>query len=461
MERIKNPARSSHQLVRNPGWRNRIMKPIKIGLLGLGTVGGGVVTVLTRNAYEIARRAGREVVISHAAAKEYDAGAIHGLDQVERITDDGFAVVDDPEVEIIIELIGGYSPAKQLVLRAIENKKHVVTANKAMIAVHGNEIFSAARNKGVIVAFEAAVAGGIPIIKAIREGLVANRIHWAAGIINGTGNFILTEMRDKGRDFAEVLKEAQELGYAEADPTFDVEGIDAAHKLTIMGSIAFGIPLQFEKTYTEGISKIERQDVAYADELGYRIKHLGITRRTDAGIELRVHPTLIPARRLIANVDGVMNAVLVQGDAVGPTLYYGAGAGSLPTASSVVADVIDIVRALTTDPGNRVPHLAFQPDAMSDLSVLDMEDIHTAYYLRMQAIDQPGVLSAITAILGNLDISIEAMIQKEPKPGASHVPIIMLTQRVLERNMNSAIRQIEVLDSIDGNVHRIRVESLD
>ena len=437
------------------------MKPIKIGLLGLGTVGGGVVTVLTRNAYEIARRAGREVVISHAAAKEYDAGAIHGLDQVERITDDGFAVVDDPEVEIIIELIGGYSPAKQLVLRAIENKKHVVTANKAMIAVHGNEIFSAARNKGVIVAFEAAVAGGIPIIKAIREGLVANRIHWAAGIINGTGNFILTEMRDKGRDFAEVLKEAQELGYAEADPTFDVEGIDAAHKLTIMGSIAFGIPLQFEKTYTEGISKIERQDVAYADELGYRIKHLGITRRTDAGIELRVHPTLIPARRLIANVDGVMNAVLVQGDAVGPTLYYGAGAGSLPTASSVVADVIDIVRALTTDPGNRVPHLAFQPDAMSDLSVLDMEDIHTAYYLRMQAIDQPGVLSAITAILGNLDISIEAMIQKEPEPGASHVPIIMLTQRVLERNMNSAIRQIEVLDSIDGNVHRIRVESLD
>ena len=437
------------------------MKPIKIGLLGLGTVGGGVVTVLTRNAHEIARRAGREVVISHAAAKEYDAGAIQGLDQVGRITDDGFAAVDDPEVEIIIELIGGYSPAKEMVLRAIDNGKHVITANKAMIAVHGNEIFRAAQEKGVIVAFEAAVAGGIPIIKAIREGLVANRIQWAAGIINGTGNFILTEMRDKGRDFTGVLKEAQELGYAEADPTFDVEGIDAAHKLTIMGSIAFGIPLQFDRTYTEGISKIEQQDVVYADELGYRIKHLGITRRTDAGIELRVHPALIPARRLIANVDGVMNAVLVQGDAVGPTLYYGAGAGSLPTASSVVADVIDVVRALTTDPGNRVPHLAFQPGALSDLPVLDMEDIHTAYYLRMQAVDQPGVMSSVTTILGDLGISIEAIIQKEPEAGAGHVPVIMLTQRVQERNMNKAIRRIEALDTIAGNVHRIRVETLD
>lgn len=401
------------------------------------------------------------MVISHAAAKEYDAGAIHGLDQVGRITDDGFAVVDDPEVEIIIELIGGYSPAKEMVLQAIENGKHVVTANKAMIAVHGNEIFGAAQERGVTVAFEAAVAGGIPIIKAIREGLVANRIHRAAGIVNGTGNFILTEMRDKGRDFAEVLKEAQELGYAEADPTFDVEGIDAAHKLTIIGSIAFGIPLQFEKTYTEGISRIEQQDVAYADELGYRIKHLGIARRTDAGIELRVHPTLIPARRLIANVDGVMNAILVQGDATGPTLYYGAGAGSLPTASSVVADVIDIVRALTTDPENRVPHLAYQPDSMSDLTVLDMADVSTAYYLRMQAVDRPGVLSAVTTILGNLGISIEAIIQKEPEPDASHVPIIMLTQRVPERNMDAAIRQIEALDTIDGNLHRIRVETLD
>ena len=437
------------------------MKPIKTGLLGLGTVGGGVVTVLTRNAHEIARRAGREVVISHAAAKEYDADAIQGLDQVGRITDDGFAAVDDPEVEIIIELIGGYSPAKEMVLRAIDNGKHVVTANKAMIAVHGNEIFRAAREKGVIVAFEAAVAGGIPIIKAIREGLVANRIQWAAGIVNGTGNYILTEMRDKGRDFGEVLKEAQELGYAEADPTFDVEGIDAAHKLTIMGSIAFGIPLQFDRTYTEGISKIEQQDVVYADELGYRIKHLGITRRTNAGIELRVHPTLIPSRRLIANVDGVMNAILVQGDAVGSTLYYGAGAGSLPTASSVVADVIDVVRALTTDPGNRVPHLAFQPGALSDLPVLDMEDVHTAYYLRMHAVDQPGVLSAVTTILGDLGISIEAITQKEPEAGASHVPVIMLTQRVQERNMNEAIRQIEALDTIAGNVHRIRVETLD
>ena len=330
-----------------------------------------------------------------------------------------------------------------------------------MIAVHGNEIFRAAQEKGVVVAFEAAVAGGIPIIKAIREGLVANRIQWAAGIINGTGNFILTEMRDKGRDFTGVLKEAQELGYAEADPTFDIEGIDAAHKLTIMGSIAFGIPLQFDRTYTEGISKIEQQDVVYADELGYRIKHLGITRRTDAGIELRVHPTLIPARRLIANVDGVMNAVLVQGDAVGPTLYYGAGAGALPTASSVVADVIDVVRALTTDPGNRVPHLAFQPGALSDLPVLDMEDIHTAYYLRMQAVDQPGVMSSVTTILGDLGISIEAIIQKEPEAGAGRVPVIMLTQRVQERNMNKAIRQIEALDTIAGNVRRIRVETLD
>ena len=436
------------------------MKPIKIGLLGLGTVGGGVVTVLTGNAHEIARRAGREVVISHAGAKEYDPAAIRGLDQIGRITDDGFAVVDDPDVEIVIELIGGYSPAKEMVLRAIENGKHVVTANKAMIAVHGNDIFRAAQDKGVIVAFEAAVAGGIPIIKAMREGLVANRIQWAAGIINGTGNFILTEMRDKGRDFAEVLKEAQQLGYAEADPTFDVEGIDAAHKLTIMGSLAFGIPLQFDKTYTEGISNIQQQDVVYADELGYRIKHLGITRRTDTGIELRVHPTLIPAKRLIANVDGVMNAVLVQGDAVGPTLYYGAGAGSLPTASSVVADVIDVVRALSTDPGKRVPHLAFQPEAMSDLPVLEMEDVHTAYYLRMQAVDQPGVLSAAATILGDLDISIEALIQKEPEAGADHVPIIMLTQRVLERNMNQAIRQLEALDTIVGNVHRIRVETL-
>jgi homoserine dehydrogenase len=436
------------------------MDPIKIGLLGLGTVGGGTVSVLTRNIDEIARRAGREIIISHAAAKEYDADAIEGLDKVGRITDDALGVVNDPEVEIVIELIGGYTLAKELVLKAIENGKHVVTANKALIALHGNEIFSAAQEKGVTVAFEAAVAGGIPIIKAMREGLAANQIQWAAGIINGTGNFILSEMRDKGRDFDDVLKEAQALGYAEADPTFDVEGIDAAHKLTIIGSIAFGIPLQFDKTYTEGITQIEQQDVVNAAELGYRIKHLGITRKTDKGIELRVHPTLIPEKRLIANVDGVMNAVLVHGDAVGPTLYYGAGAGAQPTASAVVADVVDVVRALTSDPENRVPHLAFQPDAMSDIPVLDIEDIETAYYLRLSAVDRPGVLANVTSILGASNISIEAIIQKQAVEGSSQVPVIFLTQRVLEKNMNEAIRNIEALDTISGQVVRIRLESL-
>ena len=436
------------------------MVPVKVGLLGLGTVGGGTVSVLSRNAAEISRRAGRGIVISHAAAKAYNADAISGLDQIEKITDDAFGVVNDPEVDIIVELIGGYSPALELVMKAIDNGKHVVTANKALIAMHGNEIFSAAQKKGVMVAFEAAVAGGIPIVKAIREGLAANNIEWVAGIINGTGNFILTEMREKGRDFAEVLEEAQALGYAEADPTFDVEGIDAAHKLTILGSISFGIPLQFKKTYTEGITHITRQDVAYADELGYRIKHLGIARKTDKGIELRVHPTLIPERRLIANVNGVMNAVVVKGDAVGPTLYYGAGAGSLPTASSVVADLVDVVRALTSDPENRVPHLAFQPDALVDTPVLDMDHVHTAYYLRMQAIDRPGVLAEVTRILGDLEISIEAILQKEPLEDATRVPVIILTQRILERNMNAAIAKIEKLDSIEGSVTRIRVETL-
>ena len=436
------------------------MKPVKVGLLGLGTVGGGTVSVLSRNAEEIARRAGRGIQISHAAAKEYNADAITGLDKIEKISDDAFAVVNDPEVEIVIELIGGYSPAKELVLEAINNGKHVVTANKALIAMHGNEIFAAAQEKGVTVAFEAAVAGGIPIIKAMREGLAANQIQWAAGIINGTGNFILTEMREKGRDFDDVLKEAQALGYAEADPTFDVEGIDAAHKLTIIGSIAFGIPLQFDKTYTEGIGKIEQQDVVYASELGYRIKHLGITRKTDNGIEMRVHPTLIPHRRLIANVDGVMNAVLVKGDAVGPTLYYGAGAGSEPTASAVVADVIDIVRALTSDPENRVPHLAFQPGELSDMPVLPMEEVETAYYLRMQVIDRPGVLADVTKILGDSGISIEAILQKEPEVGATHVPIIFLTQRVQEKNMNEAIAKIKDLDVVDGDITRIRMETL-
>lgn len=437
------------------------MAPVKLGLLGLGTVGGGVATTLSRNADEIARRAGQALTICHAAAKEYDADAIEGLDRIGKITDDAFAVVDDPEVEIVIELIGGYSPAKELALRAIANKKHLVTANKALIAAHGNEIFAAAREAGVAVAYEAAVAGGVPVIKALREGLAANRIQWAAGIINGTGNYILTEMRDKGRDFAAVLQEAQRLGYAEADPTFDVEGIDAAHKLTIMGAIAFGIPLQFDKTYVEGIGAVRQQDVADADELGYRIKHLGIARRVEAGVELRVHPTLVPAKRLLANVEGVMNAVLVQGNAVGPTLYYGAGAGALPTASSVLADVIDVARARFAAPENRVPQLGFQPDAMSDLRVLDMEDVQTAYYLRLEADDRPGALSEVTAILGAAGISIEAIRQKEPAAGARRVPVIILTQRVVEREMNRAIKQIEALDAIAGEVCRIRVESLD
>lgn len=437
------------------------MAPVKLGLLGLGTVGGGVATTLSRNADEIARRAGQPLRICHAAAKEYDADAIEGLDRIGKITDDGFAVVDDPEVEIVIELIGGYSPAKELALRTIANKKHLVTANKALIAAHGNEIFAAAREAGVAVAYEAAVAGGVPVIKALREGLAANRIQWAAGIINGTGNYILTEMRDKGRDFAAVLQEAQRLGYAEADPTFDVEGIDAAHKLTIMGAIAFGIPLQFDKTYVEGIGAVRQQDVAYADELGYRIKHLGIARRVEAGVELRVHPTLIPAKRLLANVEGVMNAVLVQGNSVGPTLYYGAGAGSLPTASSVLADVIDVARARFAAPENRVPQLGFQPDALSDLAVLDMEDVETAYYLRLEADDRPGALSEVTAILGAAGISIEAIRQKEPAAGARRVPVIILTQRVVEREMNRALKQIQALDAIAGEVCRIRVESLD
>ena len=435
------------------------MQPVKVGLLGLGTVGGGTVNVLTRNADEIARRAGRDIQITLAAAKEYNADAIIGLNQIENITDDPFLVVDDPDVEIIIELIGGYSPAKELVLKAIENGKHVITANKALIAIHGNEIFKAAQEKGVIVAFEAAVAGGIPIIKAVREGLAANQIEWIAGIINGTGNFILTEMRDKGRDFEDVLNEAQSLGYAEADPTFDVEGIDAAHKLTILGSIAFGIPLQFDKTYVEGITKIEQQDVLYAEELGYRIKHVGISRKVDNGIEQRVHPTLIPERRLIANVDGVMNAVLVKSDAVGPTLYYGAGAGAEPTASAVVADIVDVVRALTTDPENRVPHLAFQHDALSDINILPIEEIETAYYLRMHAIDRPGVVADITKILGDSKISIEAILQKEPEENASCIPVIFLTQCIKEKEMNGAITKIEKLDAIDGKVTRIRMET--
>ncbi|MCU7904543.1 MAG: homoserine dehydrogenase [Candidatus Thiodiazotropha sp. (ex Epidulcina cf. delphinae)] len=436
------------------------MNPVKVGLLGLGTVGGGTLNVLTRNADEIARRAGRGIRIAQAAAKAYDPSSLSGLERVE-VTDDAFSVVENPDLEIIIELIGGYSPARELVLKAIDNGKHVVTANKALIAMYGNEIFAAAQKRGVMVAFEAAVAGGIPIIKAVREGLAANRIEWIAGIINGTGNFILTEMRDKGREFTDVLKEAQALGYAEADPTFDVEGIDAAHKLTILGSIAFGIPLQFEKTYTEGITKIEPQDVEYANQFGYRIKHLGITRKTDAGIEMRVHPTMVPYQRLIANVDGVMNAVLVKGDAVGPTLYYGAGAGSEPTASAVLADVVDVVRTLTTDPENRVPHLAFQPGELDDIPILPIEEVESAFYLRMQVADKPGVVARIASILAESGISIEAIQQKEPTEDDSFLPLVMLTQKVMEKQLNVAIAAIERLDSVFGQVMRIRVERLD
>ena len=437
------------------------MTPVKTGLLGLGTVGGGTVSVLTRNAAEIARRAGREIRITHAAAREYDAARIEGLDRIDTLTDDAFAVVNDPAVEIVIELIGGCAPARELVLRAIENGKHVVTANKALIATHGNQIFAAAEARGVMVAFEAAVGGGIPIIKALREGLAANRVEWIAGIINGTGNYILSGMRDRGDDFAAVLQEAQALGYAEADPKFDVEGIDAAHKLTILAALAFGMPLRLDQTYTEGISRIEAQDVAWAGELGYRIKHLGIARRGPDGIEQRVHPTLIPEDRLLANVDGVMNAVLAEANALGPTLYYGAGAGAEPTASAVLADVIDIARALPVDPASRPPHLAFQPRALNDFAILPMAEIETAYYLRMNALDRPGVLADVTRLLADFGISIEAILQKEPAPEASCVPIILLTQRTKEQNMNAALAGIEQLAAIEGRVMRIRMETLD
>lgn len=435
------------------------MQSVKIGILGLGTVGSGTVSVLKRNSKEISRRAGRGIEITRAADKNLDSPKTCDLSGIE-LTDDAFSVVNDPEIQIVVELIGGTGIARDLVMQAIENGKHVVTANKALIAMHGNELFAKAQEKGVTIAFEAAVAGGIPIIKAIREGLAANRIEWLAGIINGTGNFILTEMRDKGRNFADVLAEAQALGYAEADPTFDVEGIDAAHKLTIMASIAFGIPLQFYKAYTEGISKISQEDVQYAEELGYHIKHLGIAKKTVQGVELRVHPTLIPKRRLIANVNGVMNAVVVKGDAVGPTLYYGAGAGSEPTASAVVADIVDIVRALTTDPENRVPHLAFQPDSLKDTPILPMSEVITSYYLRICTEDKPGVLADITRIFSEQDINIEAILQKQPEEEEGLVPIIMLTQPVVEKNMDEAIAQIEALDTVKDAIMRIRMETL-
>lgn len=433
--------------------------PVRVGLLGLGTVGCGTVNVLQRNGQEINRRAGRRIEIYHAAARDVRRQRNCELANV-KLTTDGMAVVNDPKVDIVVELIGGTAEAARLVRQAINNGKHVVTANKALIANHGTELFALAQRKGVMVAFEAAVAGGIPIIKAIREGLAGNRIKWLAGIINGTSNYILTEMRDKGADFATALKQAQARGYAEADPTFDIEGIDAAHKLTILASIAFGIPLQFDRVYTEGISRVTGEDVNYAAELGYRIKHLGMARRVKQGIELRVHPTLIPHRRLIANVDGVMNAVLVNGDAVGPTLYYGPGAGADPTASAVVADLVDVARMLTADPGNRVPHLAFQPDALSDAPILPVEDIETAYYLRMQAIDKPGVLADVTRILADHHISIEAIIQKEPAAGADEVTVIMMTHRLREENMIRALARIEALDTINGPVTRIRMETL-
>ena len=435
------------------------MKPINVGLLGIGTVGGGTFTVLKRNAEEITRRAGRPICITVVADKNLElARKVTGGDA--RLTDDAFAVVSDPEIDIVVELIGGCGRARELVLQAIENGKHVVTANKALLAMHGNEIFVAAQKKGVMVAFEAAVAGGIPIIKALREGLTANRIEWLAGIINGTTNFILSEMRDKGLSFAEALQDAQALGYAEADPTFDVEGVDAAHKATIMSAIAFGIPMQFDKAYVEGISKLDAVDIRYAEQLGYRIKLLGIARRREQGVELRVHPTLIPERRLIANVEGAMNAVLVQGDAVGATLYYGKGAGAEPTGSAVIADLVDVTRLHTSDPEHRVPHLAFQPNQVRDVPVLSIDEVITSYYLRMRVEDKPGVLADITRILADSSISIEALIQKEAAAGESDTDIIMLTHRTVERNANAAIAKIEVLEAVQGKVTKLRVESL-
>ena len=436
-----------------------MLKPVKVGVLGLGTVGSGTANILLRNADEIARRAGRGIEISIASVRNIKKQRACDTSAI-TLTDDPNKVVTDSNIEIVLELIGGTDQARDLVFKAIDNGKHVITANKALIALHGNEIFQRAQEQGVTVAFEAAVAGGIPIIKAIREGLAGNSIQWLAGIINGTGNFILTEMRDKGRGFDDVLKEAQQLGYAEADSTFDVEGIDAAHKLTILASIAFGVPLQFEKVYTEGITEITSADVAYAAELGYRIKHLGIAKRAANGLELRVHPTLIPHRRLIANVEGVMNAIVVKADALGPSLYYGAGAGAEPTGSAVVADLVDVVRALTSDPENRVPHLAFQPGALSEIPVLSMDEVATAYYLRIHVQDRPGVLADVTQIFANHTISIEAIIQKEPQANLTSVPIIILTHEVIEQNMNQAIAEIETLEAVTNKIMRIRLESL-
>ncbi len=435
------------------------MKQLNVGLLGIGTVGGGTYTVLTRNAAEITRRTGVEIKVVQVADKNIELAKKVTGGKVD-ITDDAFATVSNPNVDVVVELIGGYNLSKQLVLKAIENGKHVVTANKALLALHGNEIFAVAQAKGVIVAFEAAVAGGIPIIKALREGLGANKIEWVAGIINGTTNFILTEMREKGLAFADVLGEAQRLGYAEADPTFDVEGIDAAHKLTIMSAIAFGMPMKFEQAYTEGITKLQQTDIKYAEELGYRVKLLGITKRTDAGVELRVHPTLISEKRLIANVNGAMNAVVVKGDAVGPTLYYGAGAGAEPTASAVVADLMDVARLSSATVEQRVPYLAFQPNSVADLPILPIGEINSAYYLRLRANDKPGVLAGVTKILADRNISIDAMLQKEPDDNETEADIVILTHTTVEKNMDAAIAAIEALPAIVGKLVKIRIEEL-
>src|SRR4051812_10269869 len=435
------------------------MKPINVGLLGIGIVGGGTWEVLNRNADEIQRRAGRAIRIAVVADKEVQKAKSIVKDQA-KVADDAFAVVRGKDVEIVVELIGGYTVAKELVLEAIAHGKHVVTANKALLATHGNEIFTAAQKKGVMVAFEASVGGGIPIIKALREGLAANRIEWIAGIINGTSNFILSEMRDKGLPFEAALADAQRRGYAETDPTFDIEGIDASHKLTILAALAFGIPMQLKKCFVEGIQTLTQADIRYAEELGYRIKLLGITKSNPKGIELRVHPTLIPARRLIANVEGVMNGILVKGDAVGPTLYYGAGAGALPTASAVVADLLDVTRLITADPEHRVPHLAFQPDQLSSVPILAMKEVETSYYLRMRVLDRPGVLADITRILADSKISIDAMVQKEPGEGEKRVDIVMLTHRALEKNVDRAMRKIEKLPTVLDSVTRIRLEEL-
>jgi homoserine dehydrogenase len=436
------------------------VRSVKVGLLGLGTVGGGTVNVLRRNAEVIEARAGCHIELVQASTRDLNKPRICETEGI-ALTTAPAEVVDNPEIDIILELMGGDTIAREMVLRAIANGKHVITANKALLAKHGNEIFAAAAKQGVMVAYEAAVAGGIPVIKALREGLAANQIEWLAGIINGTGNFILSEMRDDGREFTEVLAEAQRLGYAEADPTFDVEGIDAAHKLTLMASIAFGIPLHFDHVFTEGITHITREDVSLAEELGYRIRHLGIARRTWNGIELRVHPTLIPEKRLIANVDGVMNAVVIKGDAVGPTLYYGPGAGDEPTASAVIADLVDVARSMSAEPECRVPYLGFQPDAIHDSPIVPMEEVETSYYLRMQVVDRPGVLTEVTGILSDLDVSIEAIVQKEAVPGESLVNIIILTHKVVEKNMNQALQKLEDLDATFGSVTRIRMEALD